>query len=79
MYESPYRVVKTLGNLVEVMGADRRAAVIREISKIHEECVRGTLAELLEHFSQHQPKGEFVIVVEGARSQAPAANQEDAL
>ncbi|MBQ8675786.1 MAG: 16S rRNA (cytidine(1402)-2'-O)-methyltransferase [Bacteroidaceae bacterium] len=79
MYESPYRVVKTLGNLAEVMGADRRAAVIREISKIHEECVRGTLAELLEHFSQHQPKGEFVIVVEGARSQAPAANQEDAL
>ena len=67
IYESPYRVVKTLGNLAEVLGTDRPAAAMREISKIHEECVRGTLSELIEHFNLHEPKGEFVIVVGGGK------------
>lgn len=64
-YESPYRVVKTLSQFAETFGPDRPAAVCREISKIHEECVRGTLAELIEHFTTHEPKGEIVILVGG--------------
>ncbi|GHT12399.1 ribosomal RNA small subunit methyltransferase I [Bacteroidia bacterium] len=64
-YESPYRVVKLLEQLSAVLGADRRASVSREISKIYEETVRGSLAELLVHFTQKEPKGEFVVVVGG--------------
>lgn len=65
-YESPYRLLKTLGQLAEVFGADRQASVCREISKVHEESVRGTLQELAEHFTQTEPRGEIVIVVAGA-------------
>lgn len=64
-YESPYRVVKTLQQFAEVFGKERRASVTREISKIHEETTRGTLEELFLHFTETEPKGEFVIVVEG--------------
>jgi 16S rRNA (cytidine1402-2'-O)-methyltransferase len=64
-YESPYRVLKTLTQFAEFFGGDRQASVSREISKKFEETVRGTLAELVEHFTQHPPKGEFVIVVAG--------------
>lgn len=65
-YESPYRLVKTLTQLSEVLGAERRASVSREISKVHEETVRGTLAELAAHFTAHEPRGEIVLVVAGA-------------
>jgi 16S rRNA (cytidine1402-2'-O)-methyltransferase len=65
-YESPYRVVKTLELFATYFGNDRQASVCREISKIHEESVRGTLAELIAHFTEHEPKGEIVIVVAGA-------------
>ena len=64
-YESPYRVVKTLQQFAEVFGKERRASVTREISKIHEETTRGTLEELSLHFTETEPKGEFLIVVEG--------------
>ncbi|MDR1054618.1 MAG: 16S rRNA (cytidine(1402)-2'-O)-methyltransferase [Prevotellaceae bacterium] len=64
-YESPYRVLKTLTQLAEVLGNDRKACASREISKIYEENVRGSLEELIEHFTGKEPKGEFVIVVEG--------------
>lgn len=64
-YESPYRVQKTLQQFAEVFGEDRQAATCREISKIHEECLRGTLAELIAHFKETAPKGEFVIIVAG--------------
>ena len=64
-YESPYRVVKTLEQFAEVFGADRQASCCREISKVHEESVRGTLAELTAHFKETEPRGEFVIVVAG--------------
>ena len=64
-YESPHRVVKALAQLIEVFGAERPVSVCREISKIHEESVRGTLAEALEHFQTNEPRGEFVIVVGG--------------
>ncbi len=65
-YESPRRLVKTLEQFVEVFGPDRPCSVAREISKVHEEHVRGTLAEVLGHFNAVEPKGEIVIVVGGA-------------
>lgn len=64
-YESPYRVVKTLEQFAEYYGADRQVAVCREISKVHEECLRGTLAEVVAHFKEHEPRGEFVILLAG--------------
>lgn len=64
-YESPHRLVKTLAQFVEVFGADRPVSVCREISKMHEESVRGTLAEVLSHFTEVEPRGEFVIVLGG--------------
>ena len=66
-YESPYRVLKTLQQFRDVFGEDRQASCCREISKIHEESVRGTLAEVIAHFQEREPKGEFVIVVEGRK------------
>lgn len=64
-YESPYRLVKTLRQLAEVFGTDRQASVCREISKVHEESVRGTLDELTTHFTATEPRGEIVVVVAG--------------
>lgn len=69
-YESPHRVVKALAQFAEVFGPEREVSVCREISKIHEESVRGTLQEVMAHFAEHEPKGEFVIVVAGAEPQA---------
>ena len=66
IYESPHRVKRTLQDLAETFGAERRASVSREISKMHEETVRGTLAELAAHFEASEPRGEFVLVVGGA-------------
>ena len=66
-YESPYRVVKCLTQFIEVFGPERQVAVFREISKVHEETVRGTLVEVLRHFSDNEPRGEFVIVLQGSQ------------
>ena len=65
LYESPYRVGKTLGQLMEFTGPDRMAAVCREISKVHEECRRGTVKELYEWYSENEPKGEIVMIIAG--------------
>lgn len=65
IYESPHKLVKTLGQLVEYMGPDRQASVSRELTKMFEETIRGTLTEILTHFQSNEPRGEFVIVVEG--------------
>lgn len=65
-YESPFRLVKTLGQFVETFGPDRPASVSREISKLHDTTHRGTLQELFDYFSQNAPKGEIVLVVKGA-------------
>lgn len=65
IYESPYRVAKTLRQLSEAFGSERRCAACREISKLHEECVRGTLEEVAAHFEANEPRGEFVLIVEG--------------
>ena len=64
-YESPYRLVKMLQQLSEVFGTDRQVSVAREISKVHEESVRGTLGEVIAHFTAQEPKGELVVIVEG--------------
>ena len=64
-YESPHKLVKTLKNMVEFFGEDRSISVSREISKLHEETVRGTAAEVLKHFEAKAPKGEIVIIVGG--------------
>ena len=64
-YESPYRVLKLLEQLAEEFGGDRQVSVCREISKVHEESVRGTLDEAIAHFKEHEPRGEFVVVVAG--------------
>lgn len=75
-YESPFRVVKLLQQLSEVMGNEREASVSREITKKFEQTVRGTLAELIEHFTQNDPKGEFVIIVSG-KPKARRATEDD--
>lgn len=64
-YESPYRLLKTLQQLAEVFGAERQASVCREISKLHEESVRGSLKELVAHFTETEPRGEIVLIVAG--------------
>ena len=65
-YESPYRLVKTLQQFAEVYGPERQVSVCREISKVHEENVRGTLEEVIAHFKEKEPKGEIVIILAGA-------------
>ena len=76
-YESPYRVLKSLTQFAEVFGADRQAAAAREISKLHEECVRGTLAELVQHFTANEPRGEFVLLVAGKEEKRSAEKDVD--
>lgn len=65
IYESPLRLVKTLEQLAEACGADRPASVSREISKLHESTMRGTLAELADHYRTNAPRGEIVVIVQG--------------
>lgn len=65
-YESPHRLLKTLQQFAEVFGPERRVSVAREISKLHEDHVRGTLAEVIAHFEQTEPRGEIVIILAGA-------------
>jgi 16S rRNA (cytidine1402-2'-O)-methyltransferase len=65
IYESPYRVLKTLMQLSEYCGAERMASVSREISKVYEQTVRGTLTELIQYFTENEPRGEFVMIIAG--------------
>lgn len=76
-YESPFRVVKLLQQLSEVMGGEREASVSREITKKFEQTVRGTLASLIEHFTQNDPKGEFVVIVSGKPKARRGAEEDD--
>lgn len=64
-YEAPHKLKTTLGDMAEVFGEDRNAALCRELTKIHEETLRGTLGELLSHYEENEPRGEYVIVIEG--------------
>lgn len=77
-YESPFRVVKALEQFAEVFGPERPVSVSRELTKKFEETVRGTLAEVAEHFREHQPKGEFVIVLAGKpKERSNGAGEDD--
>lgn len=77
-YESPHRVVKTLQQFAEFFGSGRRMSACREISKVHEESVRGTIAEVLAHFEATPPRGEFVLVVAGAGEEEVAGKAKAA-
>lgn len=66
LYEAPHRIGRTLADLLEVCGPDRVVVLGRELTKLHEEFWRGTLAEAQQHWSDHEPRGEFVIVLDGA-------------
>lgn len=68
LYESPHRLSKTLVQLADHLGAERPASVSRELTKFHEETLNGTLAELIQHFEQTEPRGEIVLVVGGTAS-----------
>ena len=76
-YESPFRLVKTLTQLAEFFGNDRPVSVSREISKIHEETVRGTLEEVIAHFTVNEPKGEIVIVLAGLKDKKDKETEKD--
>ena len=65
LYESPFRLVKTLEQLMEVMGPDRQVSVARELTKVHEENVRGRIEDVIGYFGQKEVKGEIVIVISG--------------
>lgn len=67
LYESPHRLVKTLEQLIEFMGEERKVSVSRELTKLHEETYTGTVRETLTHFSQKEVKGEIVIVIDGKK------------
>ena len=64
-YESPYKLLKTLSNFIDYFGEDREVAVSRELTKLFEETIRGTVKEVLEYYTNKPPKGEIVIVVKG--------------
>ena len=75
LYESPFRLIKTLEQLSEHLGLERRASVSRELSKLHEENKRGTIKELINHFSSKTVKGEIVIVIEGNSNRLKISNE----
>jgi 16S rRNA (cytidine1402-2'-O)-methyltransferase len=76
-YESPHKIAKTLQDLSEYLGKDRKASVSRELTKIYEETRRGTLEELAQHFSKGATKGELVVVVEGkSHNSSPSIEEE---
>ena len=76
-YESPYRLVKTLEQFIGYFGPDRPCSVAREISKIHEEHMRGSLSEVADWYRQHEPKGEIVIIVGGAEERKKKGKDEE--
>jgi len=75
-YEGPHRLKAMLNDVLEVFG-DRKCAVVRELTKIHEEVVRGSLSQILSHFESNEPRGEFVIVVEGSKNKAPSEEKQN--
>ncbi len=77
LYESPHRMVRLLEELCEVFGGERPVSVCREISKIHEQSVRGTVREVLNHFSNEEPRGEFVVIVGGMPRSETATDSEE--
>ncbi len=74
VFEAPHRLKESLGDMQRLWG-ERRAALARELTKLHEEILRGTLSELAEHFQSVQPRGEFTLVVEGARDKRDRSDE----
>ena len=68
IFESPHKLNRTLEHIAEFFGPERKIAVTREISKIHEETLRGEVQELIRHFSESSPKGDFVVVISGSKN-----------
>ena len=77
-YESPHRLVKTLQQFAEYYGSERQVSVCREISKVHEESVRGSLADVIAHFTEKEPKGEIVIILAGCPVQKEKKGRRNA-
>lgn len=75
-YESPYRLLKTLQQFAEAFGEDRQVSVCREISKIHEESVRGSLSDVINHFTETEPRGEIVIILAGVSAKEYKQNKK---
>ena len=78
-YEAPHKVADTLDDLLEVFGGERRISLCRELTKLHEEVIRTTIAGAVEHFKEKEPRGEFVLVVEGAQPEVAEADPDAAL
>lgn len=76
LYESPHRLIKTLEQLAEAMGSNRKASVARELTKIHEENKRGSLGEILQYFKNREVKGEIVLVIEGKPDEKPSEESD---
>ncbi|MGO0121635.1 16S rRNA (cytidine(1402)-2'-O)-methyltransferase [Desulfothermobacter acidiphilus] len=79
LFEAPHRLLRTLEELARYLGEERRVAVARELTKVHEEIFRGTLSEAREYFKAHPPRGEITLVLEGAAAQTEAAAEEEVL
>ena len=77
-YEAPHKLKATLGDLAEALGAERNAALCRELTKMHEETLRGTLGELSRHYEENEPRGEYVIVIEGKPPEKRTFSVEEA-
>ncbi len=77
-YESPYRIVKSLEQFAETFGEERKVSITRELSKKFEQTVRGSISEVIAHFKEHEPRGEFVMVVEGAAKPEKRAKMTNA-
>lgn len=79
-YEAPHKLTATLADLSAVFGAERRISLCRELTKLHEEVLRTTLGEAIDYYAENAPRGEFVLIVEGAAPKAPeAVSEADAL
>ena len=76
LYEAPHRLVRTVSDLCGVLGGDRRVALARELTKLHEETWRGTVADAIARSQEFEPRGEYVLVVEGGAAPPPAADAE---
>jgi 16S rRNA (cytidine1402-2'-O)-methyltransferase len=78
-YEAPHKLRATLSDLAETFGKDRKISLCREITKIHEECIRTTLGEAMNYYEETEPRGEFALVIEGSSEQESKPGPEDAV
>ncbi len=77
-YEAPHKLIKTLSDMYEVFG-DRKIAIVREITKIHETVMRTTFSQAIEFYKTHEPRGEYVLIIDGAKEEVPSYTLQDAV